>query len=90
MAKKESEHFDVLGRLLKVGDPVAVANTSNTLLIGQITALTPKQIRVVKYGSPAKIVDWRGTEKWNGRLRYPSEAVLLEGSDLLMYLLKTL
>jgi len=87
MTKKEYNHVDALGRPLKVGDPVACASSITTLLIGQITAMGEKQIRVVKYGEPLRIDSYHGTTP-NGKLRYPSEAVLLDGPDITMYLLK--
>lgn len=89
MAKeKEYSHVDAIGRPLKIGDPVAVPGSITTLLIGQITAMGEKQIRVVKYGDPARVPTWGGKTKVNGRLRYPSEAVLLDGPDITMYLLR--
>jgi hypothetical protein len=89
MAKeKEYNHCDAIGRPLKIGDPVAVPDSATTLLIGQITEMGEKQIRVVKYGQPAKVLYWGDRTKPNGKLRYPSEAVLLDGPDITMYLLK--
>lgn len=83
------EHVDAIGRPLKVGDPVAVPGGITSLLIGRITSVGEKQIRVVKYGNPATETKWNGqTTKAVGKLRYPSEAVLLDGPDILMYLLK--
>jgi hypothetical protein len=87
-AIKERNHVDAIGRPLKIGDPVAVACNTTSLLIGRITALGEKKIRVVNYGSPDRSPDWRGKEVANGSLRYPAEAVLLDGPDILMYLLK--
>lgn len=86
--QKEYNHVDAIGRPLKVGDPVAVPRGTTTLLIGQIASMGEKQIRVVKYGEPLKSPDWRGEMKANGKLRYPREAVLLDGPDILIYLLK--
>lgn len=89
MAKKEYNHVDAIGRPLKVGDPVACAAGKTMLLIGRITAMGEKQIRVVDYGSPDRSEDWKGQMKINGKLRYPKETVLLDGPDVTMYLLKT-
>lgn len=90
MAKpaKEHNHVDAIGRPLKIGDPVAVASSTTSLRIGRITAMGEKKIRVVNYGAPDKSPDWTGKLTANGSLRYPAEAVLLDGPDILMYLLK--
>jgi hypothetical protein len=88
VATTEVEHVDAIGRPLKVGDPVAVPGGTTTLLIGRITAIGAKQIRIVKFGQPDRSVDRRGIEKVNGKLRYPSESVLLDGPDITIYLLK--
>jgi len=84
----EPDHRDAIGRPLKVGDPVAIPRNATRLLIGRITAMGEKQIRVVKYGKPDRETDWRGKSTPAGKLRYPSEAVLLDGVDITMYLLK--
>ena len=103
MTKTIPEHFDAIGRPLKVGDPVACAYGTTQLLIGRITALGEKQVRVVEWGQP----DRSPCKKWvpgnkgtaipghyidstsvNGKLRYPKEVVLLDGQDITMYLLK--
>jgi len=86
--QKEYNHVDAIGRPLKVGDPVACASGVTTLLIGRITALGEKQIRVVNYTQPDRSPDWTGKMKVNGKLRYPREAVLLDGPDITMYLLR--
>ena len=91
MAKKEEViHLDAIGRPLKVGDPVACANGKTTLLVGTITSVGAKQIRVVNFGLPPKSVDKRGKMKINGKLRYSSEVVLIDGEDVTMYLLRTI
>jgi hypothetical protein len=95
MANKELDCNDAIGRPLKIGDVVAIPDSSSTLLIGQITAIGQKKIRVVKYGQPKRIPkrswDPESTQTQpNGILRYPSESVLLDGPDLLMHLMKTL
>jgi len=93
MAKgKEYSHVDAIGRPLKVGDPVAVAeggrSGGSTLFIGTIVAMGEKKIRVVKFGEPTKSPNWKGEMKVNGSLRYPENSVLLDGPDITMYLLK--
>ena len=86
---KEYEHGDALGRPLKIGDPVAVPKGITQLMIGRITGMGEKQIRVVDLKEAAWVTNWKGDEvKSTGKLRYPKEAVLLEGPDLTMYLLR--
>lgn len=90
--KKEYYHVDAIGRPLKVGDPVATPISNTALLIGTITSMGEKQVRVVKFGEPSTILQsiYRedGPTKLNGKLRYSKEVVLLDGPDLTMYLLK--
>jgi len=100
MAKeKEYNHVDAIGRPLKVGDPVAAPSSITTLMVGKITAIAEKKVRIVKYGESEKVESYRYKRvdgqyvrttvmKPNGKLRYPSETVLLDGPDILMYLLK--
>ena len=86
---KEYTHVDALGRSLKLGDPVAVPQGITTLMIGRITGMGEKQIRVVDLKESVWVTNWKGEEVKNqGKLRYPKEAVLLEGPDLTMYLLR--
>lgn len=86
--KEEIVHLDALGRPLKVGDPVACPKGVTSLMIGRITAMGKKQVRVVKYGESDRISNWKGESEINGKLRYPKECVLLDGPDITMYLLK--
>ena len=97
MAKIIPEHLDAIGRPLAVGDPVACAWSKTSLLIGRITALGEKQVRVVDFNEPDRSPsqkystlarDWVDTTAPNGKLRYPQEVVLLDGPDITMYLLK--
>lgn len=67
------EHKDILGRKLKVGDHVAYPD-SNTLQLGKIDKLNPKMVRIQK-----------GSWAVN---KYPNDVVVLDGPDLVMYLLK--
>jgi len=79
--KKEPEHRDCLGRLLKVGDCVAAAH-GNGLMIATIKKLNPKMLKVKEVGHVAS--------KWNTgeHNKYASECAILEGSDVTMFLLK--
>lgn len=74
--KIEIQHVDVLGQPLKLNSYVAVAH-QNGLHICNIIKITPKQIRVKPMGS-----------SYCGWLKYPSEAILLEGESALVYILK--
>jgi hypothetical protein len=78
MSKEEIEHKDKLGRTLKLGDCVAYPDF-NTLEVGIIKKINPKMLRIVK-----------ATTKYrhNGTNKYPEDVVLLEGSDVTMYILK--
>jgi hypothetical protein len=80
--KKEPEHRDCLGRLLKVGDCVAAAH-QNGLMIATIKKLHPKMIKVKKVGSVSS--------KWNtGEYnKYASECAILEGPEVTMFLLRS-
>jgi hypothetical protein len=72
------EHRDKLGRLLKLGDCVAYP-THNSLSIGTIKKLNPKMVKVAKIGTK---------HKDNGSNKYPQDIVLLDGPDVVFYLLK--
>lgn len=79
MAKELLEHKDLLGRPLAEGDCVAYPQ-SNTLVIGTITKVNPKMLKVAAVGSKGY---WaRGTNK------YPGDIIKLDGEDVTMYLLK--
>jgi len=76
--KEKPIHLDKLGRELKVGDCVAYPS-HNTLYIGTIEKLHNKMVAVAKL--PAG--------KWGGSSnKYPQDMVLLEGSEVTMYVLK--
>jgi hypothetical protein len=85
---KEYNHVDAIGRPLKIGDPIAIPIRKTELLIGRITSMGEKKIRVAEYKQPAKVENWKGKMIPNGSLRYPSESVLLDGPDILIYLMK--
>lgn len=76
--KQLPEHKDKLGRVLAEGDCV-VYPQANTLVIGTISKINPKMLKVVAVGSKGY---WsRGTNK------YPQDIVKLDGEDVTMYLL---
>ena len=78
MTKESIEHRDKLGRLLKVGDCVAYPGY-NHLDIGIIKKINPKMVKIVKVGAKYR---------HDGSNKYPEDVVLLEGSEVSMYLLK--
>lgn len=68
---------------------MAVPESTTQLMVGRITAIGEKQIRVVKYGQPSTGVATNGSVyKSVGKLRYSHEAVLIDGPDILIYLMK--
>lgn len=71
------EHFDILGRPVHIGTKVAVA-IHNSLMIGSVIKITSKMIRVMP-------VRGRGGA---GYLVYSNQCVLVEGEDVLAYILK--
>jgi hypothetical protein len=77
----QEEHKDLLGRTVTEGDAVAFTH-HNTLYVGKVIKITPKQVRVVdmlaKYRSDT------------GYLKYTSQCVLIGGPELTMHLLKNL
>ena len=85
MARVEVEHRDKLGRLLKVGDCVAYPD-SNSLNIGMIKRVTDKMVMVSEL-----VTDKNASPSWynrTGRRKYPADLVLLEGPDVIVYMLK--
>ena len=78
MTKESIEHRDKLGRPLKVGDCVAYPGY-NHLDIGIIKKINPKMVKIVKVGAKYR---------HDGSNKYPEDVVLLEGSEVSMYLLK--
>ena len=75
------DHRDLLGRAVAEGDAVAFTH-QNSLYVGKVIKITPKQVRVVdmlsKYRSDT------------GYLKYTCQCVLISGPDLTMHLLKNL
>jgi hypothetical protein len=68
-------HLDLLGRILKEGQYVAVSD--NGLYIAQVKRFTPKMVEV-------EVIDRKYRSK---RLKYASEMVILEGPDIFMWVL---
>lgn len=73
------EHKDCLGREVKVDDYVAFSH-HNTLYVGKVTKVTPKQVRVVPSFS-----DYRQD---TGYLKYTSQCCLVGGPELTFHILK--
>ena len=73
------EHKDLLGREVKVDDYVAFTH-HNSLYVGQVIKVTPKQVRVVPTGSR-----YHGTD---GYLKYTSQCCLVGGPELTYHILK--
>ena len=76
--KSEIKHFDVFGKELSIGSPVAFSN-NNQLCIGQVTKLNPKMIRVENYTK---------SRYRSSYLKYPSDVVIVSGPHVTMYILK--
>jgi len=71
------DHLDILGNPIQLGTKVAVG-TGNSLEICSIVKLTPKMLR-------AKPVKGRHSD---GYLVYSSQCVVVDGEDVLAYILK--
>ena len=81
MTTESNNHRDLLGRIVAVDDAVAFTD-KNSLYVGKVIKITPKQVRVVdllsKYPSEY------------GQLKYTRQCVLIGGPDLTLHLLKNL
>ena len=81
MTTESDNHRDLLGRIVAVDDAVAFTH-QNSLYVGKVIKITPKQVRVVdllsKYRSEY------------GYLKYTKQCVLIGGPDLTLHLLKNL
>jgi hypothetical protein len=75
------DHRDLLGRLVKEDDAVAFSH-HNTLYVGKVIKITPKQVRVVPL-----LTKYRQD---SGYLKYTNQCVLIGGADLTVHLLKNL
>ena len=73
------EHKDLLGREVKIDDHVAFTH-HNSLHVGKVVKVTPKQVRVVPIG-PGR---W-GQE---GMLKYTTQCCLVGGPELTYHILK--
>lgn len=72
-------HVDLLGRPLHPGQVVAFCER-NTMRVGKIERLTGKMTRVKPY---------KGQVWGDGYLKYGRDMVILEGEDVMMYVLKS-
>lgn len=81
MSKKEIEHFDKLGDRLNINDVVAVAH-HNSLMIAKVIKITPKMIRIKNF----KKSRWDDGE----HNKYSSDAVKIQESAALIYILKNI
>lgn len=73
------EHLDLLGREVSIDDHVAFSH-HNTLYVGKVVKVTPKQVRVVPVGHGR----WRD----DGLLKYTSQCCLVGGPELTFHILK--
>ena len=73
------EHKDILGREVREGDHVAFTH-HNTLYVGKVIKVTPKQVRVIPLFS-----NYRRDE---GMLKYTSQCCLVGGPELTFHILK--
>lgn len=73
-------HKDRLGKVIKIGDFVAAANSSR-LEVGTVSKLNPKMVQF------RCISDNRW---WHGRKinKYPDDMVIVEGPEVTIFLLK--
>jgi hypothetical protein len=82
--KEPVELKDRLGRVIKVDDCVATSH-HNQLMIGRVTKINPKMVKVMKVGSKTSpMSSWRPIRGYN---KYPEDCVILEGPDVTMFLL---
>jgi hypothetical protein len=73
-------HNDLLGRDVVEGDAVAFTH-QNSLMVGKVVKITPKQVRVIPLMST-------GYRRGSGYLKYTNQCVLIGGPDLTMWILK--
>ena len=79
MPKVKIEHNDILGRPIAVGDCVAFSSYNN-MAIATVIKLNPKMVKVKEIGINAT---W-----YTGNNKYPQDLVILNESDVTMYLLQ--
>jgi hypothetical protein len=75
------DHRDLLGREVKEDDAVAFTH-HNTLYVGKVIKITPKQVRVIPMLSTYR--------NDMGYLKYTNQCELIGGPELTMHLLKNL
>ena len=75
-----TEHRDCLGREVKVDDHVAFSH-HNTLYVGKVIKVTPKQVRVIPLGA-------KGSRAEEGFLKYTTQCCLVGGPELTYHILK--
>lgn len=73
------EHRDLLGREVKVDDYVGFCH-HNSMYVGQVIKITPKQVRVIPL-----LTQYRQTD---GFLKYTNQCVLVGGPELTYMILK--
>lgn len=78
----ESNHVDILGRSLAVGDCVACPD-GNSLSVATVVKLTPKMVKVRRVGTKANI--WG---KYYDANKYSKDLVKLDGPEVSFYILK--
>lgn len=76
--KEPPEHKDVIGQPVYVGSKLAVAR-NNSLMVCSVIELCPKMIKV----KPVM-----GTYRQGGFVVYSSQTVVIEGPDVLAYVLR--
>lgn len=73
-------HCDLLGRKVNEGDHVAFTH-HNSLFVGKVIKVTPKQVRVIPIGTKIYRAD-------SGYLKYTDQCVLIGGPELTYHLLR--
>ena len=74
------DHLDLLGRVVKIDDHVAFTH-HNTLYVGKVIKVTPKQVRVIPIMSNL----YRQSD---GYLKYTTQCCLVGGPELTYHILK--
>jgi hypothetical protein len=78
MAKPTPVHLDRIGKVIELGDMVAVADY-NGLMLGKVTKLNQKMIKVKRYPQGS-----RNYEK----NKYPRESIKLDPDDVAIHILQ--
>lgn len=80
--KAAPEHRDILGRIINVGDFVAVS-VHNDMKIARVTKLNPKMVKV-------QILNVKTSMWYTGtHNKYADDMVIVDGPYVTMYILKT-